>query len=352
MAAKEEHAASGIEKRGKLGVRQLERDDLDAIVAIDRAVSGRVRLAFYEKRFAHYAREPGAFVTLVAELDRRPVGFALARLYEGEFGGVGPEAALDAIGVDIEARHLGIGRALIDSMMAAMRIHDIRELATQVDWSETDLLGFFARMKFTPAPRVVLERAVRSGLIDQEEVMHAYGKERGESPNASVESREIDYGRPTIDSFESLARDRVPVRSMTPDDLAGIVGIDKRITGRNRESYFQRKLAEALDESAVRVSLTAEVDGSVAGFVMARVDFGEFGRTEPEAVMDTIGVAPRFGHKGIATALLSQLTINLIGLRIERVHTEVDWNHFGLLSFLDRMGFRPRQRLALRRTVS
>ncbi len=48
---------------------------------------------------------------------------------------------------------------------------------------------------------------------------------------------------------------------------------------------------------------------------------------------------------------MSQLMTNLAGLRIERVRTEVDWNRFGLLSFFDRLHFRPGRRLALRRSV-
>ncbi len=170
-------------------------------------------------------------------------------------------------------------------------------------------------------------------------------------PQAIGARTEIDYSAPSGDDFESLARDRVPIRSMTPGDLAAIVRIDRQITGRDRQAYYRRKLAEVMDESGVRVSLVAETDDHVAGFIMARVDFGEFGHAEPEAVMDAIGVDPNYGHKGVATALLSQLMTNLAGLRVERVRTEVGWNHFGLLSFLDRMGFRPQQRLALRRML-
>jgi ribosomal protein S18 acetylase RimI-like enzyme len=84
---------------------------------------------------------------------------------------------------------------------------------------------------------------------------------------------------------------------------------------------------------------------------MARVERGEFGSLEPEAVIDTIGVDARIGHKRVGSALVSQLMTNLQGLRVERVRTEVEWNSFGLLSFLDRMGFRPSRRLALRRSA-
>jgi len=138
------------------------------------------------------------------------------------------------------------------------------------------------------------------------------------------------------------------VRSMRRDDLPALVAIDRRITEQDRPAYYARKLEEVFNESAVRVSLVAEIDGHPAGFIMARVDFGEFGHTEPEAVMDTIGVDPRHGHEGVATALLSQLSANLGALRAESLRTEVTWNRFDLLSFLNRMGFRPHRRLALR----
>ncbi len=171
-------------------------------------------------------------------------------------------------------------------------------------------------------------------------------------PTPSKPAAELDYSKPAGDEFEALSHDRVPIRSMVRGDFAAILRIDRRITGRDRTAYFKRKLAEAMDESGVRVSLVAELDGEVAGFIMARVEFGEFGSLDPAAVIDTIGVDARSGHKGVGSALLSQLMTNLQGLRVERVRTEVDWNRFGLLSFLDRMGFRPHRRLALRRSVS
>ncbi len=104
---------------------------------------------------------------------------------------------------------------------------------------------------------------------------------------------------------------------------------------------------EALKESDIRVSLVAEQNGMPVGFIMARVDFGEFGRVEPTAVMDTIGVDPDFRNQGVGRALLSQLLVNLQTLRVERIRTEVDWRNHDLLAFLDRCGFRTSQQLCL-----
>ncbi|HXF88216.1 MAG TPA: GNAT family N-acetyltransferase [Xanthobacteraceae bacterium] len=173
------------------------------------------------------------------------------------------------------------------------------------------------------------------------------GQQKIVIPDRVGEPREVNYGKPPAPDFGPLARDRIPVRAMAEGDLAALIGIDRRITGRDRAEYFRQKMREALNESDIRVSLVAEQNGIPVGFIMARVDFGEFGRLEPTAVMDTIGVDPDFRNQGVGRALLSQLLVNLQTLRVERIRTEVDWHNHDLLAFLDRCGFRTSQQLCL-----
>jgi len=82
-------------------------------------------------------------------------------------------------------------------------------------------------------------------------------------------------------------------------------------------------------------SRCGEDDGIVTGFIMARVDYGEFGRVAKAAVIDTIGV-----HLPIPVphrhALLSQLMINLSSLQVESVRTKVEHENFDLRNFLSR----------------
>jgi len=163
---------------------------------------------------------------------------------------------------------------------------------------------------------------------------------------------EVNYGRAPVADFGPLARDRIPVRAMKEGDLDALIQIDSRITGRNRQGYFERKLEEALHESDVCVSLVAEVDGERVGFIMARVDFGAFGRVDPIAVLDTIGVHPDWRGRGVGRALLSQLLINLATLRVERIRTELGWNEHELLQFLNACGFRPAQTLCLQHAIA
>lgn len=146
---------------------------------------------------------------------------------------------------------------------------------------------------------------------------------------------------------EWMPEEQITVRELRADDLDRLVRIDSQATGQDRRGYYEKRLRTALEESGIRVSLAAEVDGTVVGYVIGRVYHGEYGHTESFATIDTIGVSPRFRHRGIGHALLSQLRRNLSALRIERVQTEVEWDQWELLRFLQHVGFRPAPRLAL-----
>lgn len=160
-----------------------------------------------------------------------------------------------------------------------------------------------------------------------------------------------DYGGPGGGDFEPRAHDSVPVRSMQPGDLAAVVRIDKKLVGRERRDFFEAKLAEMMRGGGVRVSLIAEADGNPVGYIMARVDYGEFGHTEQAAVIDIIGVDPNHGHHGVGAALLSQLLVNLQALHVECVRTSVQWDNFPVLGFLAANGFKPSQQLLLAKTI-
>jgi ribosomal protein S18 acetylase RimI-like enzyme len=165
-------------------------------------------------------------------------------------------------------------------------------------------------------------------------------------PERVGSQREVDFSAPAAPDYGPLARDLIPVRSTTEADLAAIIAIDRAITGRDRSRYIERRLAEVLQESDVRVSLVAEQDGRPVGFVMARVNLGEFGRAEATAEMDTIGIDPDYRGRGVGRALLSQLLANLATLRVEKVLTEVEWSDSALIAFLTHCGFHPSSLLA------
>lgn len=139
----------------------------------------------------------------------------------------------------------------------------------------------------------------------------------------------------------------VRVRRLDPSDLDRVVAIDARITGRRREEYFRLKMSQALGDTGVAISLAAEIDGLCAGYLLARVYYGEFGRFEKVAVLDTLGVHPDFKGRGIGAALLDQLRTNLLGLGVRHLQTEIGWENLDLLAFFHHEGFQPAPRFCL-----
>ena len=130
--------------------------------------------------------------------------------------------------------------------------------------------------------------------------------------------------RPRATTSSASASSLADVRAMRPEDLPQIVPHrPRRSPAATATRTSPSKLGEAMDDSAIRVSLTARLDGAIVGFLMARADLGDFGRTEPVAVLDTIGVDPAYAHRGVGHALVSQLFANLGALRIDRVETVV-----------------------------
>ena len=328
-----------------ISIRALAREDLDAVVAIDAAIEGRPRRAYFERRLSAALNEPALHAQFAATDANGLAGYILARVLEGEFGESENALRLEVVGARSDLVGHGVGRRLIEALVAWGRRHGMKHLRTVAAWNDHGMLAWLDRQSFSLAPNHVLDCAVSGG---------AYVAERDgvvSLPVGAGPAQEVAYDGAEANDFERLARDRADVRAMRAEDLADIVRIDRRITGRHRETYVRHKLNETMVDSAIRVSLTACDESIVAGYLMARVDLGDFGRTEPTAVIDTIGVDPGHAHRGIGHALLSQLFANLGALRVERVETIVAPRDLALLGFLYDTGFAPAQRLAFVRPL-
>lgn len=323
----------------KIAIRPLKREDLDAVVAIDAAIEGRSRRDYFERRLGAALREPARHAQFAATDERGLAGYILARVLTGEFGRPHPGLRLEIVGVRPDIKGKGVGAELLHALGNYAQRHHYAEVRTTAAWNDRAMLRWLAAMGFTLAPYQVVDCAVEGG---------AYRGARDDAislPAGHGPGHEINYGTPEGNDFEKLARDTADVRSMTPGDLREIVRIDRLNIGRDREAYIKGNLAEAMGDSAIRVSLTARLDGAIVGFLMARADFGDFGRAEPVAIIDTLGVDPEYAHRGVGHALVSQLFANLGALKVERVETVVAHDNLPLLGFFYDVGFAPSRRL-------
>ncbi len=141
--------------------------------------------------------------------------------------------------------------------------------------------------------------------------------------------------------------EQVTVRSMRESDLPEIVRIDCVAFGRPRPHYFEVLLLRSLKVTGLQISLVAEVEGRVVGYLVASLYYGEYGIAEPTASIDAIGVDPEVRRKRVGHALMRQFQSNVAAIGVTKLRTEVEWDDFDLLGFFAREGFAPAKRLCL-----
>jgi ribosomal protein S18 acetylase RimI-like enzyme len=146
-------------------LRPLEPKDFEAVVEIDRRITGRARRLFFEKRLEAALADSSGFVSVALEDGRgKLIGYSIARVQSGEFGEDRRAAVLDVIGVDPDSRKHRHGTRLLEALTDLARKRGADELRTQVDWSDGELIQFFAAAGFLLAPSQVLERPTARNL--------------------------------------------------------------------------------------------------------------------------------------------------------------------------------------------
>ena len=147
-------------------IRPIDADDLEAVVAIDRAHTKYSRRRFFEKRFAQAATHPAEFVQIGFARGGSLRGFAIVHLLRGQFGRDDSVAVLDALGVEFDSQSHGMGHLLISELLEILRQRGVRVLHSQSSWRNHDLLCFFDRCGFRLSPRIVLDRSVAAPLYE------------------------------------------------------------------------------------------------------------------------------------------------------------------------------------------
>jgi len=345
---KENHLGTRRQQPATITLRRTAAQDLDSVVALDAANVGRARQFYFERRLKAALAQTALHLQFSAEQGGTLVGFMMARQLLGEFGRAEPALRLEAMGVAQGEQGQGIGTALLDRLESEAKRMGVPAIRTTASWRDHAIMQFLERAGFELSQNLVVDCAMHSHRA----TAHEGDKVLAPAHLTGFSASEVDFSAEAANDFEALARDKIDVRSLAADDMNDIVRIDHGVTGRRREAYIRELVEEAMTDSAVRVSLVARVDGIAAGFVMARTDFGDFGRAEPVAVLDTIGVDPDYAHRGVGHALLSQLFANLDGLRVERVETLVARENFGLLGFFYDVGFEHSQLLSFIKRVA
>ena len=150
----------------------------------------------------------------------------------------------------------------------------------------------------------------------------------------------------------TIDNEKLDIRVMIEDDIQPIVEIDAQVSGKERNAYYERKMAQMLDRKGqIATSLVAEYDGRVIGFIMGNIYIGEFGIPETTAVLDTIGIDPDFGGSGMGSKLMEDFLVNVEAAGATNVQTQVELGDTALLDFFHKNGFTPAWTLSLEKKI-
>jgi len=133
--------------------------------------------------------------------------------------------------------------------------------------------------------------------------------------------------------------ENIKIRTLKKEDLGTIIEIDKKVLGENRKDYWEKRWLAQINEPSSKISLVAEVERKVAGFILGDVSGWEFGVPDTIGWIETIGIDAVYQKKGLATALAHELIKDLKAIGVRTIYTLVSWDDWDLLQFFHTMGF-------------
>jgi GNAT superfamily N-acetyltransferase len=140
-----------------LAVRPVEARDLDAVIALDAAVTGLAKPDYWFELFHRYGtrgRQQRFF--LVADAGGEIQGFVIGEVRDWEFGSP-PCGWVFGINVRSDTRLGGTGTRLLEAIVDAFRRAGVTKVRTLLARDNTLVLSFFRSQGMTAAPFIPLE---------------------------------------------------------------------------------------------------------------------------------------------------------------------------------------------------
>jgi ribosomal protein S18 acetylase RimI-like enzyme len=141
------------------------------------------------------------------------------------------------------------------------------------------------------------------------------------------------------------------VRRLRPTDLERVIAIDSQQYGGPRRSFFEKRLAQAKEHQRDYIQVGVDQNDVLVGFAFARILRGEFGREQPVATLDAIGVMAACREQGFGHELMDGLTKALRREGVQSLQSQANWTNHALLRFFDACGFSLAPRLVLERSI-
>jgi len=131
---------------------------------------------------------------------------------------------------------------------------------------------------------------------------------------------------------------RVRIRPMEHEDIDSVLAIDRKITGVRRAVTYTDLITGDLG-GVLALSVVAEVNGQVAGFILARRAY--VGEPVTEAgLIQILGVDPDYWRQGIATKLVDALLDTCRSKKLSAVRIIINERDSQLQGLFEHLGFR------------
>ena len=142
---------------------------------------------------------------------------------------------------------------------------------------------------------------------------------------------------------------KIRIRPMEPEDIDSVLAIDRKISGVRRAVTYTDLITGDLG-GVLDLSFVAEVDGQVAGFILARRAYVGEPVTEV-GLIQILGVDPDYWRQGIASKLVNALLDTCQSKRLNAVRIMVNQRDSQLQRFFAHMGFHRGQLIDYTKTL-
>lgn len=140
-------------------IRPLKKEDLNAIIEIDKKVLGQPRSEYWQMKL-ELLQSRSHLPSLVATINGKAVGFILGEASGWEFGIPDTVGWIHTIGVEPAFQKKGVARKLVQEMIVHLKKVGVSTIYILVNWRDWDLLKFFNKAGFERGDMINLELRV------------------------------------------------------------------------------------------------------------------------------------------------------------------------------------------------
>ncbi len=128
------------------------------------------------------------------------------------------------------------------------------------------------------------------------------------------------------------------IRRITLNDAEDIQRIIRAISGDTSEIDFGKVINHNYGDEESKISIAAEINGRVAGFMISNILYAGFG-LDRSAWIVNLGVDPDLMGQGIGKKMAEEIFEIYRKRGIKHIYSSVMWDSIDLLSFFKTLGF-------------